>query len=128
MHILIVSAGGLSQKLTRRRARAGNHNHQEIRQIGLLIVVKLPAQAASFTCEKYAYGSSDTATIERLIYHLPYVIFHLAAIVSGEAEIEFGKDHAVNPDGTRKIFGQSGRLEMPAIQALPSRHRSRCLA
>ena len=33
------------------------------------------------------------------------MIFHLAAIVSGEAEMDFAKGYAVNLDGTRRLFG-----------------------
>ena len=34
----------------------------------------------------------------------PDVIFHLAAIVSGEAEVDFDKGYAVNLDGTRQLL------------------------
>ena len=34
----------------------------------------------------------------------PEVIFHLAAVVSGEAEADFEKGYAVNFDGTRNLF------------------------
>ena len=32
------------------------------------------------------------------------MIFHLAAVVSGEAEADFEKGYAVNFDGTRYLF------------------------
>ena len=41
---------------------------------------------------------------ERLVSGSPDVIFHLAAIVSGEAEMDFAKGYAVNLDGTRRLF------------------------
>ena len=41
---------------------------------------------------------------ERLIASRPQVIFHLAAIVSGEAEADFEKGYRVNLDGTRRLF------------------------
>lgn len=34
----------------------------------------------------------------------PDVIFHLAAIVSGEAELDFDKGYRINLDGTRQLF------------------------
>lgn len=47
---------------------------------------------------------SDRATVERLIAGRPDVIFHLAAIVSGEAEADFDKGYAINLDGTHNLF------------------------
>jgi nucleoside-diphosphate-sugar epimerase len=41
---------------------------------------------------------------EKLIANRPEVIFHLAAIVSGEAEADFEKGYRVNLDGTRNLF------------------------
>ncbi|NMM43683.1 SDR family oxidoreductase [Rhodospirillaceae bacterium KN72] len=40
----------------------------------------------------------------RLIADRPDVIFHLAAIVSGEAERDFDKGYRINLDGTRYLF------------------------
>jgi nucleoside-diphosphate-sugar epimerase len=41
---------------------------------------------------------------EALIAGRPDVIFHLAAVVSGEAEADFEKGYRVNLDGTRRLF------------------------
>ena len=41
---------------------------------------------------------------EKLIAARPDVIFHLAAIVSGEAELDFDKGYRVNLDGTRALL------------------------
>jgi nucleoside-diphosphate-sugar epimerase len=41
---------------------------------------------------------------EKLIADRPDVIFHLAAIVSGEAEADFEKGYRINLDGTRYLF------------------------
>jgi nucleoside-diphosphate-sugar epimerase len=46
-----------------------------------------------------APGEADTLVADR-----PDVIFHLAAIVSGEAEADFEKGYRVNLDGTRSLF------------------------
>ncbi len=40
----------------------------------------------------------------KLVAGRPDVIFHLAAIVSGEAEQDFDKGYRINLDGTRKLF------------------------
>jgi len=41
---------------------------------------------------------------EKLIAKRPDLIFHLAAVVSGEAEADFDKGYRVNLDGTRYLF------------------------
>jgi nucleoside-diphosphate-sugar epimerase len=41
---------------------------------------------------------------EKLLLDKPEVIFHLAAIVSGEAEADFEKGYRINLDGTRLLF------------------------
>src|SRR6202012_3530828 len=41
---------------------------------------------------------------EKLIAGRPDVIFHLAAIVSGEAEADFDKGYRINLDGTRLLL------------------------
>ena len=50
---------------------------------------------------------SDLSTpgeAEKLIAARPELIFHLAAVVSGEAEADFDKGYRVNLDGTRYLF------------------------
>jgi nucleoside-diphosphate-sugar epimerase len=41
---------------------------------------------------------------EKLVAERPDLIFHLAAVVSGEAEADFDKGYRVNLDGTRRLF------------------------
>ncbi|MCY0448282.1 NAD-dependent epimerase/dehydratase family protein, partial [Klebsiella pneumoniae] len=57
---------------------------------------------------------SDAATVQALVADRPEVIFHLAAIVSGEAEADFDKGYRINLDGTRHLF--------EAIRALGDYH------
>jgi nucleoside-diphosphate-sugar epimerase len=47
---------------------------------------------------------SDPGEAEKLVAERPDVIFHLAAIVSGEAEADFDKGYRINLDGTRRLF------------------------
>ena len=54
-----------------------------------------------------ASAVSDLSTpgaAEKLIASRPQLIFHLAAVVSGEAEADFEKGYRVNLDGTRLLF------------------------
>jgi D-erythronate 2-dehydrogenase len=56
-------------------------------------------KARSFASDLSAPGEA-----EKLIAGRPQLIFHLAAIVSGEAEADFEKGYRVNLDGTRRLF------------------------
>jgi nucleoside-diphosphate-sugar epimerase len=47
---------------------------------------------------------SAPGTAEALVAERPEQIFHLAAVVSGEAEADFEKGYRVNLDGTRRLF------------------------
>jgi nucleoside-diphosphate-sugar epimerase len=47
---------------------------------------------------------TDVTAVATRIAERPDVIFHLAAVVSGEAEANFEKGYAVNFDGTRNLF------------------------
>ena len=51
------------------------------------------------TADLSAPGAAAKAIAAR-----PDVIFHLAAIVSGEAEADFDKGYRINLDGTRLLF------------------------
>jgi nucleoside-diphosphate-sugar epimerase len=47
---------------------------------------------------------SKPGEAEKLVAARPDLIFHLAAVVSGEAEADFDKGYRVNLDGTRNLF------------------------
>ena len=107
MHILILGAAGMvGRKLTERLLRDGHLGKREITRMTLQDVVA-PAKARQRTHSDQHRGTSDFAdagTAAPLIAHRPEVIFHLAAIVSGEAEAEFDKGYRINLDGTRHLI------------------------
>jgi len=59
----------------------------------------VPFEGASAVSDLSAPGEA-----EKLVASRPDVIFHLAAVVSGEAEADFEKGYRVNLDGTRRLF------------------------
>ena len=59
----------------------------------------VPFEGASAVSDLSAPGEA-----EKLIAQRPDTIFHLAAVVSGEAEADFEKGYRVNLDGTRRLF------------------------
>src|SRR5215207_2283002 len=102
MHILITGAGGMiGRKLTARLVDDDRLNGQPIDKLTLLDVVAR-AKPAGFDGEVSAIASdiSEPTEAAKAISGRPDVIFHLAAIVSGEAEIDFDKGYRINLLGT----------------------------
>jgi len=67
-------------------------------------VVEPERPQASFAIDTLTSDFSIPGEAEKLVASRPDVIFHLAAIVSGEAEADFDKGYRINLDGTRFLF------------------------
>jgi nucleoside-diphosphate-sugar epimerase len=106
LHILVLGAAGMvGRKLTERLLRDGRLGDREISRLTLQDVVAATKPAnASIPVGVVTSDFSDPATAPALIEGRPDVIFHLAAIVSGEAELDFDKGYRINLDGTRMLF------------------------
>jgi D-erythronate 2-dehydrogenase len=106
MHILILGGGGMvGRKLAERLARDGHLGDREVTQVTLHDVVEPQAPAgARFKVRTLTSDFARPGEAERLVAERPDVIFHLAAIVSGEAESDFDKGYRINLDGTRFLF------------------------
>jgi nucleoside-diphosphate-sugar epimerase len=91
----------IGRKLLARLAKDGAVGGQEIGEVTLHDVVhaSAPFKAKTVTSDLSAPGAADKLVAER-----PDIIFHLAAIVSGEAEADFEKGYRINLDGTRLLF------------------------
>ena len=104
MHILITGAAGMvGRKLTERLAADKALNGAPIDKFTLVDVVA-PAVPAGFKTEAYAADVSVPETAAKLIAGRPDAIFHLAAVVSGEAETDFEKGYRVNLDTMRYLL------------------------
>lgn len=102
MHILITGAAGMiGRKLTERLVKDGGLHGEAIDKLTLVDVVA-PARPAGFGGDVIAVASDISEPVEaaKAIAGRPEVIFHLAAIVSGEAEVEFDKGYRINLIGT----------------------------
>jgi D-erythronate 2-dehydrogenase len=106
LHILVLGAAGMvGRKLTDQLLRDGRLGNAEISRMTLQDVVAAnPPAKTPFPVEVITSDFSDPATAPALIASRPDVIFHLAAIVSGEAELDFDKGYRINLDGTRMLF------------------------
>jgi nucleoside-diphosphate-sugar epimerase len=106
LHILVLGAAGMvGRKLVERLLRDGRLGKQDIARLTLHDVVE-PAkpEKAGFPVETMAGDFAVPGAAEKLIAGWPDVIFHLAAIVSGEAELDFDKGYRINLDGTRMLL------------------------
>jgi D-erythronate 2-dehydrogenase len=106
MHILIIGAGGmLGGQLCQKLCQQGLLNGHAITKIIRHDVVLSPAPPASdFPIETLLGDLANEHEASSLIVNKPDVIFHLAAIVSGEAEADFEKGYRINLDGTRNLL------------------------
>jgi nucleoside-diphosphate-sugar epimerase len=106
VHVLITGAAGMiGRKLTDRLAQDGSLHGKPVERFTLLDIVP-PAKPAQFRglVETIAADLSQPAEAGRMIAARPDAIFHLAGVVSGEAELDFEKGYRVNLDGTRALL------------------------
>ena len=106
MNVLILGGAGMvGRKLIDRLARDHGLNGQPIERLTLADVVSpekpkgLGARVETVMMDLSAPGGA-----EKIVASRPEVIFHLASIVSGEAEADFEKGYRINLDGTRALL------------------------
>ncbi|MDA0287685.1 MAG: SDR family oxidoreductase [Proteobacteria bacterium] len=106
MHVLITGgAGMLGRKLAQRLIQDRRIGEQEITKLTLADITTpkgLPKFEGAYA--EYAMDMGDPGSAETLIQERPDFIFHLAAVVSGEAEADFEKGYLVNLDSTRYLL------------------------
>ena len=105
MHILILGAAGM---LGRKLTTAITGGALPFSRLTLADVVAPPPVAGATVL---AVNLADPGAAATLLKDRPGLIFHLAAVVSGEAEADLAKGYAVNLDASRALFD--------AIAAIP---------
>jgi len=106
MHIAIIGAAGMvGRKLTARLVEDKVLDRAEISSFSLVDVIE-PETPAGFAGEVKAWAAdiSEAGAAAGIVAGRPDVIFHLAAVVSGEAELDFEKGYRINLDGTRELL------------------------
>ena len=102
MHVAVIGAAGMiGRKLTDRMVADGRVGETAVDKLTLADVISPPAPAGwSGELQLATVDLSVAGGPEELLEGRPDVIFHLAAIVSGEAEKDFDKGYRVNLQGT----------------------------
>jgi nucleoside-diphosphate-sugar epimerase len=99
------AAGMIGRKLTARLVADGKLAGKAITALDLHDIV--PADAPKLEGAEIKVHTGDLAeegVAAKLVASKPDVVFHLAGVVSGEAEANFEKGYRVNLDGTRMLF------------------------
>ncbi|MGH1358788.1 MAG: D-erythronate dehydrogenase [Burkholderiaceae bacterium] len=106
MKVLIIGAAGMvGRKLAERISADGAIDSRAVSELQLVDIFEPVAPAGtSLAIAVSAVDLSAPGSATKLIAARPDVIFHLAAIVSGEAEADFTKGYRINLDGTRDLF------------------------
>ncbi len=112
MRILVIGAAGMAgRKVVTALAERGEVNGQPIDGLTRVDIVQPNAPAGlEGKAATVAADLSDPGVAVKLVAERPDLIFHLAAIVSGEAEADFEKGYRINLDGTRELL-EAIRLE-----------------
>jgi nucleoside-diphosphate-sugar epimerase len=117
MHVIITGgAGFLGRRLAQSILARGSLTDargktREVSRLVLLDVV--PASIADPRVSVVTGDLADPAVIERAVEQDTDSIFHLAAVVSGQAESEFDTGMRVNLDATRLLLERCRKLDAP---------------
>ena len=106
IHVMVIGAAGmLGRKLIDKIITEEGILGSDVSRLTLVDVIE-PGDILGFSgaFETIAIDLSQPGVAANLIARRPDLIFHLAAIVSGEAEADFDKGYRVNLDGTRLLF------------------------
>ena len=104
MHVLVIGAAGMiGRKLVARIAADGAVGGRKVSKL-TLVDVFAPSAPSGIPTEAWAADLALPGEAAKMVAGKPDLIFHLAAIVSGEAEADFEKGYRINLDGTRLLF------------------------
>ena len=107
MKVLIIGGGGMiGQKLAQSLIRSAKIANNQITSLTLADAITPAdiAELSSFSITKVVADITNPVAAASLVVDKPDLIFHLAAIVSGEAEANFEKGYAVNVEGVRNVL------------------------
>jgi nucleoside-diphosphate-sugar epimerase len=119
VRILVLGAAGMiGRKLANRLAQTAMLANASVECLTLTDAVEGPSPAqAGCELETVVADLAEPGIAAELVAGRPEVIFHLAAVVSGEAEADFDNGYRVNLDGMRSL--------LEAVRASGSDYRPR---
>ncbi|WP_321344710.1 D-erythronate dehydrogenase [Breoghania sp.] len=107
-HALILGAAGMvGARLAAKVAGSGAIGGRKLDRLTLVDIVEPGTPAAiadGLAVRTMAVDISNPDTAETIVGMKPDIIVHLAAVVSGEAEIDFNKGYRVNLEGTLRLL------------------------
>ena len=109
MKILIIGAAGMiGSKLANRLISEAHIAGQALAHLKLVDVIQpqtpLPTAQSSYEIQTEVADLTRDGVANALIADEPDLIYHLAAVVSGEAEADFDKGYRINLEGTRYLL------------------------
>jgi nucleoside-diphosphate-sugar epimerase len=105
MRIVILGGGGmLGQKVARAMAAKGSQRGQKISHLALADIADPKPVEAPFPVSTHRLDITDRTAVARLFAEGADVIYHLAAVLSGQSEAEFDLGMAVNLQGSINVF------------------------
>lgn len=105
MKVLVIGAAGMiGRKLCERLLKDGRIGGVAITGLVMADAVTGDPGGDSSFAQNLVVDLAHPDAAGVLLASRPDLIFHLAAVVSGEAEQDFDKGYAVNLDGTRALF------------------------
>ncbi len=100
----------LGRKLAKRLVEDGGLGGEPVSRLTLADVTEPePPAPAAVEIDHVVADVAEDGVAADLVSGRPDVIFHLAAVVSGEAEADLEKGYRVNLDGTRSLFDAARR-------------------
>jgi nucleoside-diphosphate-sugar epimerase len=107
--VVIGAAGMLGRKLVNRLVSEPVLGARRVSRLRLVDAVPAPpVDDGSVDIETLVADIADSEAAAEIMFARPEVIFHLAAVVSGEAEADFEKGYRVNVDATRRLLDAVG--------------------
>jgi nucleoside-diphosphate-sugar epimerase len=114
MHVTILGgAGFLGRKLANRIVADGKVAGRAVTGMTLLDLAPATAPPAPFPVTVMQAGLDDYEKLRRAMPDGTGVVFHLAAVVSAQAEADFHLGLRVNVEGTRNVLAAAASLPAP---------------
>jgi D-erythronate 2-dehydrogenase len=106
MKVLVIGAAGMiGRKFCEALVKRSSIGGKPVGQLTMADAITPEAPAETpFTVRALSADISKASVAESLVADRPEIIYHLAAVVSGEAEADFDKGYRVNLGGIQQLF------------------------